>query len=368
MGDGTHALVFSVVAEGGVGLTQYEEDTPSASGDLGTMPLAVRNDAGGSLVSANGDYAPLQVNAAGQLVIAGGAGGTSMADDAAFAPGATQITPAGAMHDDIAPDSVDEGDAGVVRMSANRNLYVRIRDDAGNERGLNVDAAGAIAVTNAALAVVGGGAEATAQRVTLANDGTGLLSVDDNGGSLTVDQATHDNLQCNANVQVGDADVAVGNPVPVAGSAAEDAACAGNPILVGGRYHASVVAADAVDDGDAVRLLTDNVGGVVRGHRADAWNANANYAAAQTDAIVKAAPGANLALYVTDILFSTDTAMNIFLEAAAAIITPKVYLAANGGWSAHFQTPVRWTTNTAITITSSAAGNHSVLILGYTAP
>lgn len=39
------------------------------------------------------------------------------------------------------------------------------------------------------LAVVGGGTEATAQRVTIADDSTGVLSVDDNGGSLTVDNA-----------------------------------------------------------------------------------------------------------------------------------------------------------------------------------
>lgn len=43
------------------------------------------------------------------------------------------------------------------------------------------------AITNTTLSVVGGGAEATALRVTVANDSTGLLSVDDNGGSLTVD-------------------------------------------------------------------------------------------------------------------------------------------------------------------------------------
>ena len=43
------------------------------------------------------------------------------------------------------------------------------------------------AVTNTVLSVVGGGTEATAQRVTIANDSTGVLSVDDNGGSLTVD-------------------------------------------------------------------------------------------------------------------------------------------------------------------------------------
>jgi hypothetical protein len=53
----------------------------------------------------------------------------------------------GAEFDDTAPDSVDEGDGGAVRMSANRNLYVRIRDNAGNERGLNIDANGAAAVS-----------------------------------------------------------------------------------------------------------------------------------------------------------------------------------------------------------------------------
>jgi hypothetical protein len=37
------------------------------------------------------------------------------------------------------------------------------------------------------LSVVGGGTEATAIRVTIANNSTGVLSVDDNGGALTVD-------------------------------------------------------------------------------------------------------------------------------------------------------------------------------------
>ena len=39
----------------------------------------------------------------------------------------------------------------------------------------------------APLSTTGGGTEATALRVTLASDSTGLVSVDDNGGSLTVD-------------------------------------------------------------------------------------------------------------------------------------------------------------------------------------
>lgn len=54
---------------------------------------------------------------------------------------------------------------------------------AGNNNIGDVD----IASLPAPLTTVGGGTEATALRVTLANDSTGVLSIDDNGGSLTVD-------------------------------------------------------------------------------------------------------------------------------------------------------------------------------------
>ncbi len=67
-------------------------------------------------------------------------------DDAAFTPATDKVLMVGAEFDDTSPDSVNEGDAGAIRMSANRNLYVTIRDAAGNERGLNVDASGRITV------------------------------------------------------------------------------------------------------------------------------------------------------------------------------------------------------------------------------
>jgi hypothetical protein len=68
-------------------------------------------------------------------------------DDAAFTPATSKIAMVGAEFDDSSPDSVDEGDGGAIRMSGNRNLYVRIRDDAGNERGLNINANGDAGVT-----------------------------------------------------------------------------------------------------------------------------------------------------------------------------------------------------------------------------
>lgn len=51
--------------------TEYAEDSAHTSGDLGQFMLAVRNDADTSLVSADGDYAPLQVDANGRLKVSG---------------------------------------------------------------------------------------------------------------------------------------------------------------------------------------------------------------------------------------------------------------------------------------------------------
>lgn len=61
----------------------------------------------------------------------------------------------------------------------------------------------------ASLATVGGGTEASALRVTIANDSTGVVSVDDNGGSITVDGAV------NADLRVGGSAVTTSNPVPI---------------------------------------------------------------------------------------------------------------------------------------------------------
>lgn len=66
------------------------------------------------------------------------------------------------------------------------------------------DNAGSLTIDNAALSVTGGGVEATALRVTLASDSTGLVSVDDNNSSLTVDVGTA--LPAGTN-NIGDVDV-----------------------------------------------------------------------------------------------------------------------------------------------------------------
>src|SRR3990167_5994915 len=243
--------------------------------DEGTTDTTIT---GRAILGENADtLRPIKVDAAGELqvdVLSGG-GGATHTDDAAFTPAIDDGAPAFACADETTPDSVDEGDAGCVRMSLNRNLCTVLRDAAGNERGANVDASNrlltfsdvnsfpdnepvnvnqwggtgttlgqktmaasvpvvissdqssvAVAVDETSFGVDelpaaaaladntanptttligsllhafdgttwdrvtnGGGTEATAIRVTVANDSTGLLSVDDNGGALTVDWA-----------------------------------------------------------------------------------------------------------------------------------------------------------------------------------
>lgn len=130
-----------------------------------------------SLIHDGTDTAQVTATAGGSLQVectsgCGGSGGTSIADDAAFTPGTTSVTPAGAMFDDVTPDSVNEGDAGIVRMSANRNLYTTLRDAAGNERGANVNASNEllVAATGTVTANAGTNLNTSALLTTSAHD------------------------------------------------------------------------------------------------------------------------------------------------------------------------------------------------------
>jgi len=93
----------------------------------------------------------------------------------------------GAVLDDTSPATVTENQAQSLRMTSARALHVSVRDaiPAGDSNIGNVD----VLTVPAPLSTTGTGTEATALRVTIATDSTGVLSVDDNGASLTVDNA-----------------------------------------------------------------------------------------------------------------------------------------------------------------------------------
>ena len=130
---------------------EYAEDSGHTSTDTGNFILGVRNDTLAYLGGADGDYVPFQMNALGALYVTNS---SVIVDDAGFTPGTSSIQMVGAEFDDSGPDSVDEGDGGAIRMSANRNLYTTIRDAAGNERGVNVDSSNQLLVVEASASAI----------------------------------------------------------------------------------------------------------------------------------------------------------------------------------------------------------------------
>jgi hypothetical protein len=149
----TNAGTFAVQVDGDA-LTALQlidnivliEDAVHSTGASGIMPLAVRNDVLATLADTDGDYAPLQVNASGALFIQEGA--------------ALDVS------------------AATVTVDAS-GVAVPVTDNGAN---LSTDWGGTVPP-------IGAGVEATALRVTLATDSTGVVSVDDNGAALTVDNA-----------------------------------------------------------------------------------------------------------------------------------------------------------------------------------
>lgn len=96
----------------------------------------------------------------------------------------------------------------------------------------------------------------------------------------------------------------------------------------------------------------------------------AAYAGAQTNTSVKAAPGAGLSLYVTDIFVSNGATAGIItlLDGSGGTVLFRAYCAINGGVVMNLMTPLRLTANTALCITSTTVTTHSVTIAGFTAP
>lgn len=211
----------------------------------------------------------------------------------------------------------------------------------------------------APLSTSGGGTELASLRVTLANDSTGLVSVDDNGGSLTIDGTV------TANAGTG--------TFTVAGSVAHDAVQSGNPVSNGAVAETPEDTAPVNQvsaEGDAVRLAASRDGALyTHPHPPRIWHVLSEFTTAQTDTVAKAAPGAGLSLYITDINCHCNGAVTVTIEEGTTVLKWRYYAAGAGDGSApSFTTPIKITANTAITVTTSAAVTVFLLVAGYTAP
>lgn len=166
-------------------------DDPATTSDVGVALLAKRTGTPANFSSADGDYEPLQMSA-GRLHTSAQATG-SVAHDAVDSGNPVKV---GGKASSSAPTAVAAADRVDAYFDLNGRLVVLI--DSALPAGTNaigklaansgVDI-GDVDVTSvpAPLNVTGGGVESTALRVTIASDSTGVLSVDDNGSSITVD-------------------------------------------------------------------------------------------------------------------------------------------------------------------------------------
>jgi len=134
---------------------QQAEDSAHISGDLGSMALAVRNDSEGSLVDADGDYAPLQVDASGRLRVIADIDITNQgekAEDSVHASGdiGNYVL---AVRQDVLASSVDaDGDYGSFKLNSKGELYVTDVD--GNALLTTIDGdTGNIALDTAAMVI-----------------------------------------------------------------------------------------------------------------------------------------------------------------------------------------------------------------------
>ena len=95
--------------------------TTAPTGYINTIPEARYNAT--PTARTEGQFAPLQQDANGNLLVNVSGGSTGVADNAAFTFNTTNTTPAGFVFDDTATNAVTENSAAAARISADRKQY-----------------------------------------------------------------------------------------------------------------------------------------------------------------------------------------------------------------------------------------------------
>ena len=156
------------------------EDAVHGSGDPGIMALAVRNDVLATLAGADGDYAPLQVNASGALFIQEGAAmDVSAATVTVDLAGNNDVTIDGSSIV-LAEDAVhSSGAAGVMALVVRNDVLAALAGTDGDYAPLQVNSSGAlfVEVSSSVALVVDLGAN---NDVTITGDALAALELIDN--------------------------------------------------------------------------------------------------------------------------------------------------------------------------------------------
>ena len=167
----------------GVGATNLgkAEDAAHASGDTGVMMLAVRQDTQVDF-GADGDYVPFSIDADGALRVSGTFTVSEVDDSASFVIGTDSVSPCGYLADEVATDSVDEGDIGLARMTLDRKVLTVITDGTTDANRLSIDASGFVTANINGSVVV----TATALDIRALSDATDSVSIGDGTDTLAI--------------------------------------------------------------------------------------------------------------------------------------------------------------------------------------
>lgn len=410
VGSGTEATAMRVtIATDSTGVVSVDDNGGNLSIDDGGNTITVDGtvavtNAGLTELAAAINSDKVDVNIVSSDVATGG---TSAADDDDFTDGTTPGTPAMGVFEGT-PSTVTDGDLGVVGITTDRRMKVLADLGATDNAVLdaiaasvadvdtNTDGIEALLTTidgdTSNLSVVGGGTEAAAIRVTVANNSTGVLSVDDNGGNISIDDGGNV-ITVDGSVTV---DMGANNDVTVTSGAitetnsgtintavqliddaifvddADWTADTSKHALVGA---ITQVATTANTDGDTTPLTTN-------AHRelrvafpesdlptAGTAHVKKYYTStgAATDGIIWS-PAAGKRWFVTDIFLQVSAAATVTLEddlAGGDAAIWKAELAANSGWSHSFNTPWFSGEDAADLIITTTAGNVYVTVTGY---
>jgi hypothetical protein len=142
----------------GTGATNLGKAVDSVAGatDTGVLALAVRDDALTTLTPVDGDYVQLRTTSTGALWVTPTSSGDMsnvVADDSAFAVGTDTVGVVGMLADETTPDSVNEGDVGVPRMTLDRKQLIVLADATTDSQRLAIDSSGLAQVDVAAHAL-----------------------------------------------------------------------------------------------------------------------------------------------------------------------------------------------------------------------
>jgi hypothetical protein len=412
-GNGSDPLIASDEI-GGVHYQRIKLVDPAADG---SSPLAAKT------TGAERTLAVAVVDGAGNQITAFG-GGAVQADKSAFAEGAGTIMPVGGIYNETPGADPLEDQAAAVRITARRALHANLRNAAGSEVGvggapLRTDPTGTTAqpvtdnggsltvdgsVSLAAAIPAGGNNIGDVDVLTLPALPAGANTIGSiaaitmgitPGTAATNLGKAEDSPHASGDVGVmvlGIRSDTAATPVSAdgdyhpllfdgggflrvrqQGTNPHDSAASSNPMMISGVAETPEDTAPGNQvsaEGDQTSFAVDRDGALyTHPHPPRIWHAASEFTTAQTDTTVKAAPGAGLSLYITDIFVAANGAVTVTLEEGTSTLKFRFYASSAGqNASRSLIVPIKLTANTALTVTTSAAVTCTVSVSGYSAP